>query len=77
VALLKVLLAASAEAHHVAPKLLADTEDLERLASESEPDVRAPARLAARGVRRRCAGAQDRQLALGVAGRRVRLIRTP
>lgn len=77
VALLKVLLAASAEAHHVAPKLLADTEDLERLASESEPDVRA-----LHGWRREVFGAdalalKTGQLALGVAGRRVRLIRTP
>ncbi|HZH45704.1 MAG TPA: ribonuclease D [Roseococcus sp.] len=76
VALLKVLLAASAEAHHVAPKLLADTEDLERLASESEPDVRALS-----GWRREVFGEdalalKTGQLALGVAGRRVRLIRT-
>jgi ribonuclease D len=76
VALLKVLLAASAEAHNVAPKLLADTEDLERLASESEPDVRALS-----GWRREVFGAdalalKTGQLALGVAGRRVRLIRT-
>ena len=76
VALLKVLLAASAEAHNVAPKLLADTEDLERLASESEPDIRALA-----GWRREVFGEdalalKTGQLALGVAGRRVRLIRT-
>ena len=76
VALLKVLLAASAEAHHVAPKLLADTEDLDRLASESEPDIRALS-----GWRREVFGEdalalKTGQLALGVAGRRVRLIRT-
>jgi len=76
VALLKVLLAAAAEAHNVAPKLLADTEDLERLASEHEPDVRCLA-----GWRREVFGAdalalKQGQLALGVAGRRVRLIRT-
>lgn len=76
VALLKVLLAASAEAHHVAPKLLADTEDLERLASETEPDIRALS-----GWRREVFGddalaLKTGQLALGVAGRRVRLIRT-
>jgi len=76
VALLKVLLAASAEAHHVAPKLLADSEDLERLASESEPDIRA-----LQGWRREVFGEdalalKTGQLALGVAGRRVRLIRT-
>lgn len=76
VALLKVLLAASAEAHHVAPKLLADTEDLDRLASESEPDIRALS-----GWRREVFGEdalalKTGKLALGVAGRRVRLIRT-
>ena len=75
VALLKVLLAAAAEAHHVAPKLLADSEDLERLASESEPDVRALF-----GWRREVFGAdalalKSGQLALGAAARRVRLIR--
>ncbi len=75
VSLLKVLLAAAAEAHHVAPKLLADTEDLERLAAESEPDIRCLA-----GWRREVFGAdalalKQGQLALGVAGRRVRLIR--
>lgn len=76
VALLKVLLAAAAEAHNVAPKLLADTEDLERLASEAEPDVRCLA-----GWRREVFGEdalalKQGRLALGVAGRRVRLIRT-
>ncbi|MDB5416292.1 MAG: rnd [Rubritepida sp.] len=76
VALLKVLLAASAEAHNVAPKLIADTEDLERLASETEPDIRA-----LQGWRREVFGEdamslKTGQLALGVAGRRVRLIRT-
>jgi ribonuclease D len=75
VALLKVLLAAAAEAHNVAPKLLADTEDLERLASEPEPDVRCLA-----GWRREVFGEdalalKQGQLALGVAGRRVRLMR--
>lgn len=76
VALLKVMLAAAAEAHNVAPRLLADTEDLERLASEAEPDVRCLS-----GWRREVFGEdalalKQGQLALGVAGRRVRLIRT-
>ncbi|MCW8085483.1 ribonuclease D [Sabulicella glaciei] len=76
VALLKVLLAAASEAHNVAPRLLADTEDLERLASESEPDLRCLS-----GWRREVFGEdalalKSGKLALGVAGRRVRLIRT-
>jgi ribonuclease D len=76
VALLKVLLAAAAEAHHVAPRLIADTEDLERLAAEAEPDLRC-----LQGWRREVFGAdalalKQGRLALGVAGRRVRLIRS-
>ena len=74
VALLKVLLAAAAEAHHVAPRLIADTEDLERLAAEAEPDLRCLS-----GWRREVFGAdalalKQGRLALGVAGRRVRLM---
>lgn len=39
--LLKVLLRSAAAEHGVAPRLIADLEDLERLASDEEPDVRA------------------------------------
>lgn len=39
--LLKVLLKAAAARHRVAPRLIADSEDLERIASEAEPDVAA------------------------------------
>lgn len=41
VELLKVLLKAAAARHRVAPRLIADSEDLERIASEAEPDVAA------------------------------------
>jgi ribonuclease D len=76
VALLKVLLAASAEAHNVAPRLLASTEELEALAAEAEPDVPCLS-----GWRREAFGndalaLKAGKLALGAAGRRVRLIRT-
>lgn len=37
--LLKVLLKASAARHRVAPRLIADTSELERIANEPEPDV--------------------------------------
>ena len=37
--LLRVLLKAAATRHGVAPRLIADTSDLERIASQSEPDV--------------------------------------
>ncbi|MFL1461950.1 ribonuclease D [Roseococcus sp. DSY-14] len=75
VALLKVLLAAAAEAHNVAPRLLADTEDLERLAAEAEPEIRC-----LQGWRREAFGEdalalKAGRLALAAAGRRVRLIR--
>lgn len=77
VALLKVLLAAKCEAHHVAPKLVASSEDIDRLATEEAPSVRA-----LHGWRREVFGADALALkaggiALGVAGRRVKLIRTP
>jgi ribonuclease D len=39
--LLRVLLKASAARHRVAPRLIADSEDLERIALETEPDVAA------------------------------------
>jgi ribonuclease D len=49
--LLRVMLKASAARHRVAPRLIADTEDLERIAIEKEPDV-----LALRGWRRELFG---------------------
>jgi ribonuclease D len=39
--LLRVLLKAAAAKHRVAPKMISDTGDLERIAMESEPDVAA------------------------------------
>ena len=75
VALLKVLLAAQCEQHHVAPKLVASTADLERLATEDAPDIPALA-----GWRRDVFGQyaldlRRGRLALGVAGREVKLIK--
>jgi ribonuclease D len=74
VALLKVLLAAKAEEHHVAPRLLANSEDLDRLATEAEPDLPA-----LRGWRREVFGEaaldlKAGKLAVGVEGRRIKLI---
>ena len=76
VALLKVLLAAKCEQHHVAAKLVADSDDLDRLAGEEAPDVPA-----LHGWRRDVFGADAEalkagQIALGVEGRRVKLLRT-
>ncbi|MBB5689269.1 ribonuclease D [Roseomonas alkaliterrae] len=75
VALLKVLLAAKSEEHHVAPKLLASSEDLDRLAAGEAADVPA-----LHGWRREVFGEaalalKAGRLALGVDGKRVKLIR--
>ena len=74
VSLLKVLLAAKCEQHHVAPKLVANSDDIDRLASEDSPDVPA-----LHGWRRDVYGNDALALkrggvALGVDGRRIRLI---
>lgn len=72
--LLKVLLAARCEENQVAPKLVASSDDIDRIASEDEPDVPA-----LHGWRRIVFGAdaialRDGRVALGVDGRRIRLI---
>jgi len=77
VALLKVLLAAKGEEHHVAPKLLASSDDLDRLATEDAPDVQA-----LHGWRREVFGADAEalkagRLTLGVDGRRVKIVPVP
>ena len=74
VALLKVLLAAKSEQHHVAPRLLASSEDIDRLATEDAPDIPA-----LHGWRREVYGddalaLKQGRIALGVNGRRIRLI---
>lgn len=76
VALLKVLLAAKAEEHGVAPKLIASSDELERLAAEAEPEVPA-----LHGWRRLVFGQaamalKGGKLALGVEGRKVKLIQS-
>jgi ribonuclease D len=75
VSLLKVLLAAKCEQHHVAPKLVANSDDIDRLATEDEPDVPALS-----GWRRDVFGADALALKaggvlLGVDGKRIRLVR--
>jgi ribonuclease D len=74
VALLKVLLAAQCEEHHVAPKLVSTSDDIDRLAAEEAPDI-----AALHGWRRDVFGRhaldlKEGRLALGVAGKRVRLL---
>ena len=75
VSLLKVLLAAKCEEHNVAPKLLASSDDLDRLATEAEPDIPA-----LQGWRRDMFGADALALkagaiTLGVDGKRIKLLR--
>lgn len=74
VQLLKVLLTARCEENQVAPKLIASSDDIDRIASEDAPDVPA-----LHGWRRIVFGAdaialREGRVALGVDGRRIRLI---
>ncbi len=75
VALLKVLLAEKAEAHDVAPKLLASSDDIDRLASEAEPEIPALSgwRLAVFGED--ALALKQGRIALGVDGKRIKLLR--
>ena len=74
VSLLKVLLAAKCEQHHVAAKLVASSDDIDRLALED-----APAIPAVTGWRREVFGndallLKQGRIALGVDGKRVKFI---
>ncbi|MBB2205704.1 ribonuclease D [Gluconacetobacter takamatsuzukensis] len=75
VALLKVLLAACCEEHDVAPRLVASSEDIDRLALEAEPDLPL-----LQGWRRVVFGEEALALKagtmlLGVDGTRIRRVR--
>jgi ribonuclease D len=74
VSLLKVLLAANAERHNVAPRLVASSDDIDRLALEENPDIPG-----LQGWRREVFGndallLKQGRMALGVDGRRVKFI---
>jgi ribonuclease D len=74
VQLLKVLLAARCEENQVAPRLIASSDDIDRIAAEDAPDVPA-----LHGWRREVFGddaiaLREGRVALGVEGRRIRLI---
>jgi ribonuclease D len=76
VSLLKVLLATKCEQHHVAAKLVANSDDIDRLAGEDVPEI-----AVLHGWRREVFGEdalalKEGRIALGVSGRRVRLIPT-
>ena len=75
VSLLKVLLASKCEQHHVAAKLVANSEDIDRLALEEAPDVPA-----LHGWRHDVFGADAQALksgnvALAVDGKRIKLVK--
>jgi ribonuclease D len=77
VSLLKVLLATKCEQHNVAPKLLASSDDIDRLATEDAPDLPA-----LHGWRHTVYGAdamalKEGKIALGVDGRRIRILPVP
>jgi ribonuclease D len=74
VSLLKVLLAAKSEQHNVAARLVASSDDIDRLALEENPDIQA-----LNGWRREVFGndallLKQGRVALGVDGRRVKFI---
>jgi len=74
VSLLKVLLAAKAEEHDVAPRLLASSDDIDRLAVEAEPEIPA-----LQGWRREVFGndalaLKEGRVLLGVDGRKIKLL---
>ncbi len=75
VSLLKVLLAANCEAHHVAPKLVASSDDIDRLATEDSPDIAAAHGWRAEVFGNDAAALKAGKVALGVEGRRVKLLR--
>ncbi len=76
VSLLKVLLAANCEQHHVAPKLVASSDDIDRLATEDAPDVPAAHGWRAEIFGRDAAALKAGKIALGVEGRRIRKLRS-
>jgi ribonuclease D len=77
VALLKVLLQAKCEQHHVAPRLIASSDEIDRLVLEDAPDIPA-----LHGWRREVFGEdalalKQGRIALGATGREVKLVRAP
>ncbi len=76
ISLLRVLMAAKCEQHNVAPKLLANSDELDRLATEDEPDIPV-----LQGWRRDVFGEdalalKAGRITLGVNGRRIKLVRS-
>jgi len=75
VALLKVLLAAKAEQHDVAPRLLASSDELDRLAAEENPEIPALSGWRLHVFGEDAQALKAGRIALGVDGKRIKLIR--
>jgi ribonuclease D len=75
VSLLKVLLAAKCEQFNVAPKLVANSEEIDRLASEDKPNIPSLMGWRAEVFGQDAMALKRGELALGVDGKRVKLIR--
>jgi ribonuclease D len=75
VSLLKVLLAAKCEQYNVAPKLVANSEEIDRLASEDSPDLPSLTGWRAELFGQDALALKRGELALGVDGKRIKLIR--
>jgi ribonuclease D len=75
VALLKVLLNAKSEQHHIAPRLLASSEDIERLASETAPDLPALQGWRAELFGNDALALKAGLVTLGVDGKNIKLVR--
>ena len=75
VSLLKVLLAAKCEQFHVAPKLVANSEEIDRLAVEDTPDLPSLTGWRADVFGHDALALKAGKVALGVDGKRVKLIR--
>jgi len=75
VSLLKVLLAAKCEQFHVAPKLVANSEEIDRLAGEDNPNLPSLTGWRADVFGHDAMALKAGKLALGVDGKRIKLIR--
>jgi ribonuclease D len=74
VSLMKVLLAAKCEEHHVAPRLVASSEDIDRLAVDEAPPIPALHGWRYEVFGRDAEALKAGTVALGVQGKKVRLI---
>ncbi|MDR3523021.1 MAG: ribonuclease D [Acetobacteraceae bacterium] len=75
VSLLKVLLAAKCEQFHVAPKLVANSEEIDKLAGDDNPNLPSLTGWRADVFGHDAMALKAGKLALGVDGKRVKLIR--